>query len=301
MSIDIDIKQQVRDFYNQVGWQDLGEGVYQNARYEDLRPVSREYIHRCHLRLARHLQPQGHFLLDAGSGPIQYPEYLEYSRGYRYRVCADISVVALQEARKRIGERGLYVVADIACLPFKADCFDGVVSLHTIHHLPFEEHIQGYRELYRTLAPGSTAAVVNGWDSAPLAELSKVLVRLAERLYALKQHLLRRPVSVKDGVDDRREGQKASPASKGTYVRKHNAGWLIHEVGAYLPLKIWTWRSVSVRFLRTFIHKRWGGRRLLRGLFWLEERFPHFLGKNGNYPLIIIRKEENGWKLANSI
>jgi hypothetical protein len=59
-----------------------------------------------------------------------------------------------------------------------------------------------------------------------------------------------------------------------------------------LPLKIWTWRSVSVRFLRTFIHERWGGRRLLRGLFWLEERFPHFLGKNGNYPIIVIRKEQ---------
>jgi ubiquinone/menaquinone biosynthesis C-methylase UbiE len=77
-------------------------------------------------------------MLDAGSGPIQYPEYLEFSKGYQRRVCADISFVALQEARKRIGDHGLYVVCDIANLPFKSAAFEGMVSLHTIHHLPYE-------------------------------------------------------------------------------------------------------------------------------------------------------------------
>src|SRR5512143_479083 len=101
------VKQEVREFYDQVGWQEVSQGVYQNAHYEDLRPVARDYIHRCHLRVARHLKPAGRFLLDAGSGPIQYPEYLEYSRGYQYRVCADISITALKEARKRVGEPGL--------------------------------------------------------------------------------------------------------------------------------------------------------------------------------------------------
>jgi hypothetical protein len=31
-------------------------------------------------------------------------------------------------------------VCDIANLPFRPDAFDGVVSLHTIHHLPLTEH-----------------------------------------------------------------------------------------------------------------------------------------------------------------
>ncbi len=71
-----DIKQDVREFYDLVGWKQIGEDIYQNARYEDLRPVSREYIHRCHVRVTRHLNREGEYLLDAGSGPIQYPEYL---------------------------------------------------------------------------------------------------------------------------------------------------------------------------------------------------------------------------------
>ena len=129
-------KQKVREFYDEIGWQAEDDGNYQNARYEDLRSVSREYIHKTRLRVMKGLMPTGKFLLDAGSGPVQYDEYKVYSQGYQKRVCLDISKQALREARNRIGEHGLFVVGDIANLPFKQDAFDGIVSLHTIHHLP---------------------------------------------------------------------------------------------------------------------------------------------------------------------
>ncbi len=189
MTTPADVKQQVRQFYDQVGWQEVSEGTYQNAHYEDLRPVAREYIHRCHLRVTRHIKADGRFLLDAGCGPIQYPEYLEYSQGYRHRVCADISIQALQEARKRIGEHGLFVVADIANLPFAGDVFEGVVSLHTIHHLPEDEHLRAYQELHRVLSPGERAVVVNGWPESRLMKRLDPLVRLGIRLRNLSARL----------------------------------------------------------------------------------------------------------------
>ena len=46
-----DSKQKVREFYDEIGWSRESSGYYQNARYEDLRPVSAEYIHKCHLRI----------------------------------------------------------------------------------------------------------------------------------------------------------------------------------------------------------------------------------------------------------
>jgi hypothetical protein len=46
--------------------------------------------------------------------------------------------------------------------------------------------------------------------------------------------------------------------------------------------------------LRAYIHPWLGGRWILRLLYWLEERFPHFFGKYGQYPLILIRKGETG-------
>ena len=115
---DNSVKHDVGQFYNEVGWQMEEKGLYQNARYEDLRPVSADYIHKCHMRVKRYLATSGSYLLDAGSGPVQYDEYLTYSEDYKARVCMDLSVVAMQEARKRLGEKGFYVVGDIAHLPF---------------------------------------------------------------------------------------------------------------------------------------------------------------------------------------
>jgi len=283
---DTEIKRNVREFYDQVGWQEVGDGLYQNARYEDLRPVSREYIHRCHLRVGRHLASQGRYLLDAGSGPIQYPEYLTYSQGYAYRVCADISIQALTEARKRIGGHGLFVVCDIAHLPFETGVCDGVVSLHTIHHLPLAEHPQAYHELYRVLLPQRTAVVVNGWHEPPLGVALDRLRRFTLRVSGFVNHrILQRKA--------RPDGDQPAPADhsvKGTFVEKNTPAWLGRAVGDQMSIEIFTWRSVSVKVLRTFIHDGWGGRGILRLLFWLEERFPRWFGENGQYPLVIIHK-----------
>jgi SAM-dependent methyltransferase len=289
---DTQIKQQVRRFYDDIGWQEIGEGVYQNARYEDLRPVSWEYIHKCHLRVGRHLSTVGRYMLDAGSGPIQYPEYLDYSRGYQARVCADISIVALAEARQRIGDRssggqGLFVVADVANLPFRRDVFDGVVSLHTIHHLPIEEHSQAYQELYRVLAPSKSGVVVNGWQDSSIMRMFVKPIKWKNQT----RKRIRRNLNQYFGDRSNPKVNVSKDTSKGTFVKKHDANWLRKEVGSRIHLEIYVWRSVSVRFLRGYIFPNLGGKWLLRRLYDLEERFPHFMGEHGQYPLIVLKKE----------
>lgn len=270
-------KQQVREFYDQIGWSQVGDGLYQNARYEDLRPVSREYIHRCHMRVKRYLSPSGNFLLDAGSGPVQYPEYLTYSAGFSYRVCADISFTALKAASQQLGAHGLYVLADIANLPFKNDVFDGIVSLHAIHHLPLSEHRRAYTELYRILKSSRVVVVVNGWQRPLLMRITRPLihfVRLLRKGYAGKQK------KVWLNEDD--------PA--GTFVDKLTPHWLKQELDGFMKIEIYPWRSLSTIFMRWLIHPQLGGKAILRLVFWLEERFPRFFGENGQYPLIVIRK-----------
>jgi len=112
-----DTKQKVREFYDEIGWQQEGDGHYQNTRFEDLRPVSREYIHNTRLRVMNGLIPTGRFLLDAGSGPVQYEEYKTYSLGYQKRVCLDISIQALKQAANGSALTAC-CVGDLASLPF---------------------------------------------------------------------------------------------------------------------------------------------------------------------------------------
>ena len=294
MTNEMDVKQQVREFYDQVGWTEISDGFYQNARYEDLRPVSKEYIHQCHMRVQNHLSPSGRYLLDAGSGPIQYPEYLVYSEHYQFRVCVDISIKALIEARKRISDHGLFVVADIARLPFEHEVFDGLVSLHTIHHLPIEQHLKAYQEFYRVLMPDRKGVVVNGWHQPPLARGLKYLRKFTNRVQGLVNHRI---------LGRERHREKINPIGaiqnekdhKSTFVDKNHPSWFIREIASRVPVEIFVWRSISVKDLRTFIHPGWGGRGILHVLFWFEEHFPNWFGVNGQYPLVVINKgERNG-------
>jgi len=278
-----DTKQGVRKFYDQIGWQKVSEGTYQNAQYEDLRPVSYGYIHKCHLRVNRYLKSGGKYLLDAGSGPIQYPEYLTYSRGYQYRVCLDISIVALKEARDRIGSsHGLFVVADVANLPFIDEIFDGIVSLHTIHHLTIPDYVPAYKNLKCVLKKNHTAVIVNGWGESILMRWFNKPVFVMEKLiYKLTPPSKQVKKNNTDGI---------SKKPKGTFVQKLNAQGLRDLLGTDFPISIHVWRSVSVRFLRAMIHPLLLGRIWLWILLGLEELFPTFFGEKGQYPLITFTK-----------
>lgn len=284
-------KQDVRAFYDQIGWKMESDGFYQNARYEDLRPVSREYIDNCHLRINRHLVKDGKYLLDAGSGPIQYPAYLTYMEDYQYRVCADISIVALKEARNRIKQRGLFVVCDVADMPFKSDTMDGIVSLHTLHHLPLPDQKKAYYDLYRTLKPGKKAAVVNGWTESTLMKKWFWLVKLMEKIGYQFKKLGGGVKNSSAGNTQSDQSRKKTSIQTGTFVEKLNEQWLINELPE-IPFSIFVWRSVSVRFMRAVIHPMLAGKLWLKILYWLEEKKPRFYGINGQYPLIVIHKPE---------
>ena len=305
-----DLKKEVGEFYNKIGWQMQDDGFYQNARYEDLRPVSHEYIHRCHLRVKRYIRPDGDFLLDAGSGPVQYPEYLTYSENYRYRVCLDISIKALEEARYRLKEKGLYVVADVAYLPFKSDTFDGLVSLHTLHHIPPEQHLQAYEGFVRILKPGCSGAVVNAWTSPQLMKRWFWMVRIMDWVNGLL-HKLSGQKYIQPAPDSAKianagqptgtytqhitaHGQRTHPLylgqPTGTYTQHITPIWLKNQLDGKVNYEIFVWRSASVRFLRSVIQPWLAGRFWLRILYHNEEKSPKFFGENGQYPLIVIRK-----------
>ena len=271
-----DAKQRVREFYDEIGWMQDPEGLFQNARYEDLRPVSREYIHKCHLRVNRHISEHGVCLLDAGSGPVQWPEYLTYSEGFQFRVCADISITALRAAREKLRGRGLYVVADIADLPFQPDTFDAVVSIHAIHHLPSSEHRQAYVELHRVLKPGHAGVTVNGWHRPLLMRMAEPLIQLGRLLSG------RSPKRKKEWRD--------AVFQEGTFVQKMTPARLRSELAGVVDFEIFAWRSLSPRFMQWFVKPGIVGAILLRLVFWLEEQLPRFFGTHGQYPLIVIRK-----------
>jgi ubiquinone/menaquinone biosynthesis C-methylase UbiE len=289
-----EIKREVQEFYDEYGWKQIGEGLYQNSRYEDLRPVSEEYVRRCRRRVKEYLPEGGRFILDGGSGPIQYDEYVEYSKNYDYRVCLDISRLALKEARKRIGTHGLFVVGDLANLPFKEGCFQAAVSLHVIYHLPIEDQETAFREFFRVLSRGAKAVIIYSWgEHSKLMRLFNIPIRMAGwflKLYSRMRFGKDRPMTVKGReIDSETRELLTKP---GLYSFKHDYVWLRSKVGDLPGFEIRTWRTVSSAFLRALVHRQLLGRYWLKMLYWMEERFPHFLGRVGQYPMVLFQKPE---------
>lgn len=289
--------QGVMSFYDDFGWQ-VGEEEFLDAEVnEDLRPVSRDYSRRCHLRVNKYIQRPGRYLLDVASGPLQYPEYLTYSEGYERHLCADVSLVALRAARERLGDKGIYLQCDITSLPFRDGTMDGFVSLHTVNHVPAGKQEQAFRELERVLAPGRTGVVVYTWDIHCLA-----MRLLAEKLRPVRagKRLLRRLVP--DALVARWKGAPAAPVAPDSresaegpplYFHAHDPTWFKAHILAGGRWQLRVWRSVCVLFLRRYIHPRLGGRFLLAALYSLENAFPYLCGRFGQHPLLVFPKPDS--------
>ena len=270
-------KKNVKDFYEQVGWQKGEEEVFVDTlKHYDLRPVSKDYLHKCHLRVRRYIKPSGKYFLDVASGPITHPEYFRYSDGFDIRICVDLSFLALKEARKKLGDKGIYLLADITNLPLKDDLVDAVVSLHTIYHVPADEQNKAFHEVYRVLKPGSSAVVVYSWG--PPVFLTKMMITTAQKI---------RAVTSKGNI--LRSKQYTEPSGANLYFHSHNYKWFISQKWRF-DFDILPWRSVSPLFLKTCIHSWLFGKQILALLYWLEERFPYLAGQLGQYPMIVIKK-----------
>jgi len=294
----------VYNFYSSAGWSKNPDGSYIDSDAEDRRPVSREYIDRCHERLGRWLDSSGDLFLDCASGPVQYPRYLAYSRNYRRRVCVDFSFAALVEARANHGDHVLCVVADITQLPFRDNAFDSVLSLHTVYHVPQSEQTQAVGELYRCTRSGRRCVVVYSvGDSSILNRILLISVRAFNLITGRSDRLrklfgcLKRQVKQKVAREPAGETITATTTPVGFYPQDWS--WLVaHVLRQYDRSVVVPWRSLSVPVMRKLIHSRIFGKQILRFAYCLENRFPHALARIGQYPTIIMTKSTPESRIA---
>jgi ubiquinone/menaquinone biosynthesis C-methylase UbiE/uncharacterized protein YbaR (Trm112 family) len=284
-------KQVVKDWYDQYGWQ-TGEGglLLDALAFGDLRPVSQEYGHKTQLRPLRYLQQGGKYILDVASGGIPQPEYLQYSEAFEKRICIDLSFVALQQARKKLGNRGIYILGDITNLPLRDDVCDAVMSLHTIYHVPSDEQSSALRELYRVLKPGGTALVIYNWgENSPLMRMARIPVH-KNSLAIL--HFLQRSFGLRKKRSETDQPSLPPRPARNLYFHAHNYKWFQAELGKYCHFDLVCWRSVDQDFLVYYIRPHFFGKTLLRLIYWWESSFPRLAARLGKFPMFILKKAE---------
>lgn len=273
-------EEKVSNFYNTVGWE-AEDGVTEDARrWEDLRDCAKEYVSKCRLRLLDHIPPKGEFLLDMASGPIQYPEYLKYSEGYRKRYCVDLSAAALAKAKERIGDHGEFLCGSILDLPIEEASFDCVISLHTIYHIDKELQEEVVRKLIRSVKPGHPVIVVYSNPDA-------FLVKAHEWWRGRRSRRARA-----GAIPDSRDG--AAVVGEGReepviYFFSHPLSWW-NRFSDACEIKVLPWRSFAATAQKALIPDNALGKALFGILFRLEDRFPGVFARNFQYPLIVLTR-----------
>lgn len=266
--------QMLETFYDEFGWLKSENNQYNDAVvFEDLREVSKSYIHNCHMRLKTFLPKSGKYFLDAASGPIQFDEYLEYSKNFEYRVCIDLSSRALNEARKKIGNKGIFILGNIANMPIKSAKIDAAISLNTIYHIPKEQQVDAFKEIYRVLSEKAPGLIIYEWGRY------SHLINLFVLPHKVKNHINKWfKVFNSDNL-----------AQPDIYFHAFNRGYF-DESKVGFKIKTFVWRSISVPFMKMYIHKWLFGEKILKMIYKIEEKFPKVAGNMGEYPLFYFEK-----------
>ena len=153
-------EEKVSKFYNKLGWE-TDVGITEDARrFEDLRESAKDYLNKCRLRVLQHIPETGENILDMASGPIQYEEYLQYSRNFKKRYCVDLSSNALEGAKKKIGDHGVFLKGSFFDITLEENFFDCSISLHTIYHIDKDKQEEAVRKLIYVTKSGQPIIVV---------------------------------------------------------------------------------------------------------------------------------------------
>lgn len=274
-------KKRVKEFYDEYGWQkdEEGEESYNDTvTFEDQRPVCKDYWSQCHLRLNKYLGEGGQYLLDVASGAIPNDEYLTYSQNYQVRVCMDFSIQALREASKRLDGRGVFILGDMTQMPLADDCMDGLISLHTVYHVPLKEQTRAVAESFRVIKPGKKAVIVYSWKEPALMRVMFGIYRPLLKVY----HTLR---GKKRKKANSQEGRRLD-----LFVQQQNYNWFLNEIKNQYSARLAVYSAISRSFSQTFLREKWMGKQVVSFIYQLENLFPASLGRWGQYPVFVLEK-----------
>ena len=245
-------------FYNEGGWSERKKNTKDAILFEDLRNVAHEYVSHCRKKLNNFIPNNGVNILDFASGPIQYKEYLEYSKNFKIRHCVDFSKEAINKAKKKLGKGGKYYCKDFIKINFKKNYFDTIVSLHTIYHIPKSKQAKVVRKLILISKKNSPIIIVY---SNP-----ETIINTIKKKFFLKKK-----------------------NKKNLYFHCHKNKWW-KQFSNIADVKLYPWRSFSSQHQKILFPNNILGKYMFKILIILENKFPDFFTKYFQYPIIVLRK-----------
>jgi len=275
-------KKRVLDYYNEINYKIKDSLLlYEDSpKWVDFREVSSKYIRTSFTRASRFYPPTGKYILDIASGPIGLPEYMTLCDGYEYRICVDISINALLQAKKNIEKtekRGIYICGDITNIPIQDNSVDTVLSQHTLYHIPKNNQKTAVNEMYRVAKLDSKIVIIYSWFyhswfmnlSLNFIQLYRILRHIAGKIYV-----------------------RIFPSKPRLYFYPHSPRWFKKSFDFSKDIEFFCWRSTNKYFMKLYIHNWLFGINILNKLINIEDKYSKFMSRFGEYPAIVITKKK---------
>lgn len=175
-------------------------------------------------------------------------------------------------ARSKLGERGVYLQADLTSLPIQTGAVDAITCNHVIYQIPADQQAAVFKELWRVLKPGGVAVIVYWWRDTPLQWR---LERLA-RMFA--------------GRGGSNESDKPTAVGSTPSHFPHSLQWFETQDWPF-RYQIEPFRVIGNTFMRSYVSDGWAGKLFLEGVFALQQIAPSYCGRHGQMPAIVLRKD----------
>lgn len=245
----------------------------------DFRGVSSKYIRNSFSKSSRFFPPEGKYLLDIASGPIGLPEYMALSEGYEYRICVDISINALIQAKVNVeqaGQKGIYICGDITKIPVRDNSCDAVLSQHTLYHVPKNEQLTAVNEMYRVAKQDSKIVIIYSWFYR--SWLMNICLNIIQIYRILRYFTGKFYVRL----------FKSKPR---LYFYPHSYRWFKKSFAFSEEMEFYCWGSTNKYLLDLYIHEWFWGSEILDRLMKFEDKYSRFMSRFGEYPAIVITKK----------
>lgn len=245
-------------FYNQIGWKNKDQISKDAELFEDLRDCAKNYISKCRKRILRYIPDKGKHILDFASGPIQYKEYLTYSKNFQTRHCVDFSKDAIREAKKKLKHKGKYYCNDFFKIKFKENFFDCIICIHTLYHIHKNKQKKVVENLLKISKKDSPIIIIYSNPNTVINFLKKKI--------------------------------KTKTKKQLIYFFCHPNKWWFR-FNNIAHVKIFPWRSFASQHQKLIFPNNILGKIMFKMLFFFEDTFPDFFAKNLQYQVIVLRKK----------
>jgi len=154
-----DAEKMVRDFYNNFGWQKTDGASGEDKLFRQFSPPYYPYHERVIARTTECFSGLTGKLLIAGGGDL--PEsHVTIARQFSEACCLDISHIALDISREKLGDHSEYVLGSLLEIPKPDASFNAAYCAHVIYHIDKDLQHQAIREMIRVVEPGGRIVII---------------------------------------------------------------------------------------------------------------------------------------------